>query len=219
MNQRIVVINPNSTQAVTDGISQALQALRLPDGPLIDCVTLPEGPPAIESSKDVEAVIEPLCARMESEQPNAGAFVIACYSDPGLSHARARVTLPVFGMAESGMLTALARGRKFGVISIFAEAVERHTHYVRALGLERQLAADLPVGLGVLELDDEERTFTRLCDVGKILRSKHGAEVVLLGCAGMARYRRRVEDAIGVPVIDPTQAATTMAIGAVRLAM
>ena len=57
----------------------------------------------------------------------------------------------------------------------------------------------------------------RLCEVGNTLKTEHAAEVVLLGCAGMARYRRKVEDEIGVPVIDPTQAATTMAIGAVRL--
>jgi allantoin racemase len=42
--------------------------------------------------------------------------------------------------------------------------------------------------------------------------------VLVLGCAGMAQYRHRVEQAIGLPVVDPTQAAVTMAIGAVRLA-
>ena len=218
MSQRIVVINPNSTEAVTDGISQALEPLRLPNGPSIECLTLSEGPPAIESRADVEAVVEPLCSRIEDEQSRAGAFVIACYSDPGLNDARRRTSLPVFGMAESGMLTALTRGRRFGVISVLAEAVERHIRYVHELGLEQRLAADLPVGLGVLELADEERTFGRLCEVGETLKNEHGAEVVLLGCAGMAQYRRAVEDEIGVPVIDPTQAAATMAIGAVRLA-
>ena len=74
------------------------------------------------------------------------------------------------------------------------------------------------LALGVLELADEERTFARLCEVGEALKTEHDAEVVLLGCAGMAQYRRAVEAEIGVPVIDPTQAAATMAIGAVRLA-
>ena len=218
MSQRIVVINPNSTQTVTDGISESLEPLRLGGGPQIECVTLSEGPAAIESRADVDAVVEPLCARIENEETSAGAFVIACYSDPGLESARHRTTLPVFGMAESGMLTALTRGRRFGVISILAEAVERHLQYVRKLGLEQRLAADLPVGLGVLELADEDRVFGRLCAAGRDLESRHGAEVVLLGCTGMARYRRGVEREIGIPVIDPTQAATTMAIGAVRLA-
>ena len=38
-----------------------------------------------------------------------------------------------------------------------------------------------------------------------------------MGCAGMARHRRPLEDALGIPVIDPTQAAVTMALGAVQL--
>ena len=217
MNDRVVVINPNSTQAVTDGISAALEPLRIPNGPSVNCVTLTEGPAAIETRAHVESVIEPLCARIEQEESSAGAFVIACYSDPGIRLARTRTARPVFGMAESGMLTALTRGGRFGVISILAESVDRHLTYVRELGLESRLAADLPIGLGLLELDQDARVFTRLCDVGKTLQSTHGADVVLLGCAGMARYRPRLETELGIPVIDPTQAAVTMAIGAVRL--
>ena len=63
-----------------------------------------------------------------------------------------------------------------------------------------------------------KRVFSRLCEVGETLSSEHNAEVLLLGCAGMARYRRRLEDELNIPVIDPTQAATTMAIGAICLA-
>ena len=39
-----------------------------------------------------------------------------------------------------------------------------------------------------------------------------------MGCAGMARHRRPLERALGIPVIDPTQAAVTMALGAVCVA-
>jgi len=216
--KRILVINPNSTQAVTDGIDEALEPLRLAGGPAIDCTTLAAGPPAIETDIHIEQVVAPLCRLIESEQAEADAFVIACYSDPGLGVARARSTRPVFGMAESGMLLALTRGRRFGVISILTAAVERHLRYVVELGLEKRLAADLPVGLGVLELADEKRVFTRLEEVGTRLRDEHAADVVLLGCAGMARYRERLERALEVPVIDPTQAAVIVATGTVQLA-
>ncbi len=49
------------------------------------------------------------------------------------------------------------------------------------------------------------------------LRDDLGAQVLVLGCAGMARYRARLEAALEVPVIDPTQAAVAMAIAAVQL--
>ena len=215
MTQSILVINPNSTVAVTDGIDAALEPLRMSGGPAIKCATLKEGPPAIETQEHVSAVIEPLCERMGSDTANA--FVIACYSDPGLSAARTRNTKPVFGMAECGMLTALTRGGNFGVISILPAAVERHVRYVESLGLTSRLAADLPVGLGVLELKHDAIAWPRLVTVGETLRDEHGAASVLLGCAGMAPYRSRLEHELGVPVIDPTVAAVTMAIGAVRV--
>jgi Asp/Glu/hydantoin racemase len=50
------------------------------------------------------------------------------------------------------------------------------------------------------------------------LKDIDGAEAIVMGCAGMARHRRALEEALGVPVIDPTQAAVTMALGAVALA-
>ena len=54
--------------------------------------------------------------------------------------------------------------------------------------------------------------------VGRELVDQDGAEVVIMGCAGMARHRRPLEQALGVPVIDPTQAAVAMAIGTVQVA-
>jgi allantoin racemase len=57
---------------------------------------------------------------------------------------------------------------------------------------------------------------TRL-HTGKKLRDDHGADVVVMGCAGMAPYRKRLQNALGIPVVEPTQAAVAMAIGRVRL--
>jgi Asp/Glu/hydantoin racemase len=68
----------------------------------------------------------------------------------------------------------------------------------------------------VVELGDAARTFERMVTVGRRLKDDHGADVLVLGCAGMARHRRALAAALGVPVVDPTQAAVTMAIGAVR---
>jgi allantoin racemase len=102
------------------------------------------------------------------------------------------------------------------VISILARVIARHRRQVRLLGLEDRLAADLPIERGVVALADEEATFARMLEVGRSLVDGHGADVVVMGCAGMARYRTRLEDALKVPVIDPTQAAVAMAIGILR---
>ena len=56
-----------------------------------------------------------------------------------------------------------------------------------------------------------------MIEVGRALKEQDGANAIVMGCAGMARHRKPLEDALGIPVIDPTQAAVTMAIGAVQL--
>jgi allantoin racemase len=217
MPDRILVINPNSTDAVSRAIDDAMAPLRIPGGPAIDCVTLREGPPGIESQTDADAVIVPLCRAIHGAESEISAFVIACFSDPGLFSAREATRKPVLGIAECGILTALTLGHRFGVISILARSVPRHLRYIAAMGAGQRLAADLPVGLGVTQLSDAPTTLGRMIDVGTRLRDEHGADVLVMGCAGMARYRADVEEAVQIPVVEPTQAAVAMAIGRSRL--
>jgi Asp/Glu/hydantoin racemase len=214
----ILVINPNSTESMTRVIDEACEPLRIPGGPAIESATLKEGPPGIETQQHVDGLIPPLLAFVRKNEPRYDAFVIACYSDPGLHSVREATKKPVLGIAECGILTALTLGHRFGVIAILQQSIARHLRYMGALGVMDRLAAELPVGLGIAELADEQRTFARMVEVGRTLRQQHGADVIVMGCAGMARHRKPLQDAIGVPVVEPTQAAVAMAIGRVRLA-
>ena len=146
MRDRILVINPNSTTAVTRAIDEAMAPLRLPGGPEIECSTLDEGPPGVESQTDADGVILPLCRLIRETEAHAAAFVIACFSDPGLFSAREATAKPVLGIAECGILTALTLGHRFGVISILACSVPRHLRYIAAMGVGERLAADLRSG-------------------------------------------------------------------------
>jgi allantoin racemase len=213
---KILVINPNSTEAVTRGIDEACAPLRMPGGPAIECATLKEGPPGIETQQHVDGVVSPLL-KLIREEKSYSAYVIACYSDPGLHTAREATKKPVLGISECGILTALTLGQKFGVIAILQKSIPRHLRYMGALGVMDRLAGELPVGLPVAELSDEKKTVGRMMDVGKRLRDEHGADVIVMGCAGMARYRKPLQEAVGIPVVEPTQAAVSMAIGRVRL--
>ena len=214
---RILVINPNSNEVVTRGISEAIDPVRFAGGPEIVCHTLAEGPPGIETQEHVETVTLPL-RRLVEANGDADAFVIACYSDPGLHVCREATTRPVFGINEAGVLTALARADRFGVIAIRQRSVRRHIRYLRQMGLLDRLAGERALEMSVAETASGEGTLDRMIAVGRALRDEDGAEVVVMGCAGMARHRRPLEAALGIPVIDPTQAAVAMAIGAVQFA-
>lgn len=209
----IVVINPNSNQAVTNGLSEALDAFRFPGGPAIECLTLEEGPFGIESQVDSDSVVPPLVRKVQG-RPDAAAFVIACYSDPGIDSCRSVSRAPVFGIQESGLLTALARGDRVGIIAVAEPSVRRHRLYMRRMGTLDRVVAERPANMTVDESARGNRTLERLAEVGRALLGD-GADAIVLGCAGMARHRAPLEDALGVPVIEPTQAAVAMALGTV----
>lgn len=213
----IFIINPNSSQTVTDGIERAVAPIGATSGLDFQCRTLAEGPAGIETQGHVDGVVPPLlahCAALESE---ASAFVIACFSDPGLAALREQSAHPVLGIAESAVLTSMTMGQRFGIVSILSRSIPRHMRFLGAMGVMDRLAGDLPLELGVADLTDRDRTFARLVEVGRNLRRDRGADVVILGCAGMTAYRTNLEEELGCPVVEPCQAAAAMAVG--RLAL
>lgn len=215
MSGRILVINPNSNQAVTDGMDEALEPFR-GSGTEIECTTLADGPFGIESQADVEAVVLPL-RDLVTARADADCFVIACYSDPGLHVCREATGRPVLGIQECGILTAMARGDRFGVIAIAQKSIQRHLRYLRQMGVGGRLAAERAANLTVAQTASGEGTFARLLEVGTELRDQDGANTIVLGCAGMAAHRAGLEDRLEIPVIDPVQAAVSTALGLVML--
>lgn len=216
MRQLVRIINPNSNTLVTDGMSVAVQCLRYAGGPELSCVTLSGGPLGVETLAHVMQV-EPLLRDHVVRDEAADAFVIGCYSDPGIHLCREATSKPLFGIQESAALLAISRGGRFGVISLSEASVERHMRYLRGLGLESHCAADRPANLSVAESEAGDETFATLVAVGRQLVTEDGARSVILGCTGMAKHRHALECELGVTVIEPTQAATSVALGALSL--
>ncbi len=206
----LYIINPNSSEAVTRGIDAAVEPLRAL-GRAIQCVTLPEGPPGIESQAQADETIPHMLSLAARLDADAAGFVIACFGDPGLHALRDRTSKPVLGIQESAVMTAMTLGQRFGIIAILPASIPRHLRAVSAMGANNRLAGDRALNLGVADLQDAETTLQRMAVVGRQLIDD-GADVLILGCAGMAQYRMPLEAALGVPVVDPCQAATAMAL-------
>lgn len=217
MRKTLYIINPNSSQTVTDGLDAAVAPLRMAGGPPIACVTLDDGPPGVQSQHDVDRAGLSVHQFVLKHQASALGFVIACFSDPGLQLLRETVQVPVLGIGESAALTALTLGQTFGVIAILPGSIPRHLRYWSALGISQRLAGEIAIGRTVSELADRPATLAAMCDAGKRLRDERGAQVLVMGCAGMAAFRAPLQDATGLPVVEPTQAATAMAIGRIQL--
>lgn len=211
----LIVINPNSSQSVTQGIDAAIDPLRSFGIP-IRCLTLTKGPSGIESQRQADLTIGPLLELAVAQQDAAG-FVIACFGDPGLHALRDQTRLPVVGIQEAAVMTALTLGQRFGVIAILQKSIPRHLRAFGGMGVIDRLAGDRALGLGVAELADSERSLNAMIATGKKLRDDDGANVLIMGCAGMARYREPLQQATDLPVVEPSQAAVSMALGQIKL--
>ncbi len=212
---RILVINPNSSTAVTEAIDQAVVPFRLAGGPIISVAGLPEGPPGIATQRDADSVVMPLVRWVEND--DADAFVLACFSDPGLQAVReAAHGRPVMGIAEWGLLRALTLGEQFGIIALSPASVKRQARYVRQMALQMRYAGSWPVDATAAESAGADIS-AKMIGAARKLVEERGADVIVLGCAGMARHRQTIEQAVGRPVIEPTQQAVAAALGAVLL--
>ena len=161
-------------------------------------------------------VIEPQI-RLATSLEDASGIVSACFSDPGVGQLRARLRVPVIGIREAAVTQALTLGERFGVIAIGAASVQRHLAACEAMCVMGRLAGDRPLGLSVLELADRDKTLDRMIEIGRQLRDEDGADVLIMGCAGMADYREIIEDETGLPVVEPCQAAVALALGRITL--
>lgn len=209
---RILVVNPNCSQPCSEGISAALAPFRLPGGPEFDVATLADGPRGIYSWRDWHAVVEPLCHLVERER--ADLFVIACASDPGIEALRAATTTPVLGIFRCAVAAAAARAERFGVIALVNASKARHLAALRAIGLADRLAGEVAMNVSIETLLEPRTARARLAEAGQAL-VRAGADSIILGCTGMSHHREALEEAVGIPVIDPCQAAAGQALAVV----
>lgn len=214
---RIVLINPNTTVAMTRAMMpSARDAVARAE---VLGVTSSMGPPSIEGHYD-EALSVPGLLQAITADPTADAFVIACFGDPGLEAARELATVPVLGIAEAAMKTATLLGNSFSVVTSLARTIGRARSLARTYGLERQCAGVWACEMEVLSLDaDREQTFQRVLSSSQNALRVDGSDSIVLGCAGMAWLPARLTAALGVPVIDGVGAATAMAEALIRLAL
>lgn len=204
---QILVINPNSSKAVT----RSMEACLAPfdgNGHDIRCVELEGAPIGIETDDHVAEVVPLLVKAIRSA--TADLIVVACFSDPGISAARAASKVPVIGIAEAAYVTALGLGSRFGIVSLGPSSIARHRRYLETLRLDGRLAGDRSIDMTVAELVSSDAVVP-VTSIGSVLRDEDGADVVILGCAGLGTYREALQAKLGLPVVDPVQAGVALA--------
>ncbi len=219
MVQPIYIVNPNSLADVTARIERSSRAAAPSAYCELKYVTLDDGPPGIISQRDADSAAPLVANFIARHRTSASAFVIACFSDPGLFGAREATWKPVIGIGQASLSAALLLGERVGVIAASTIGIARHWRYYRMLGLDGRIAGERAIDLSVAESGDENLAFDRLVRTAKALRDEDGADAIVLGCAGMSALRAKVEGAVGLPVVDPCTAAVAFAVARVREAV
>lgn len=218
--KKILIINPNTSEQMTDKIRAVAERAKGHDCQIT--VTCPEhGPVTIESSYDEAFAIGPTIdlVRQASEQ-DYDAIILACFCEVGVEAAREVSPVLVLGLEEATLSTALLLGEKFGIMTEKRPRVAMKVRHIRRYGLLERLASVRPLGLSVAELDaDPVGTKAAGIELARRMVEEDGAEVIIMGCAAMAGYSDDLEQELGVPVLDPLKVSLKVAESLVDLGL
>lgn len=208
---KILLINPNTTQSLTDLLDASARSVLPPDTTL-DSVTANVGVPYI--STRTEAVIGGLSVLeiLSDKHEDYDAAIVAAFGDPGLGAARELFDIPVVGLAEAGMLTACMLGGRFSIVT-FAQALG--PWYRECIDWHR--LGDRCASIRMLDgtfrsiSDVQSEKADLLVDLAMRAIDEDGADAIVLAGAPLSGLARLVRDRIPVPVVDCAQAALRQA--------
>ncbi|KAI1632642.1 Asp/Glu/hydantoin racemase [Biscogniauxia mediterranea] len=214
---KILILNPNSSQAMTDSLRPAINDVDLPYSTEIHTYTAPPRSPAsINDGEDIQASTAAVVADLANDVRLASydGVLVACFSVhplvPALQQSPPPFRGAVTGIFEASVVTALsllAPGQKWGIVTTGAFWEAHLSDGVRAF-LNGSSSSDLPAnfagvastglhasdfhdegGVGPAVVEAKLREATR-----RLLRGGHTACIVM-GCAGMAGLERTIREA------------------------
>jgi len=205
----IVLINPNSTDAMTKAMVDAASQA----GIMLTGWTSHEGPAAIQGPEDGAACIPPLLTLVrKASDEGAKAIIIGCFDDTGLDAARDIASCPVIGIGQAAYHMAVLSGGRFSVVTTLDVSIPILERNIRAYGFTSQLARVRASGVPVLDLEsDPSGTADIVIDQINRAVTEDKVETVVLGCAGMGHIPDYFHSARNIRLIDGVKSAVQLA--------
>ncbi|MFZ2101010.1 MAG: aspartate/glutamate racemase family protein [Oricola sp.] len=210
----ILVINPNSTAAMTRSIEAAASDVARAKT-RITAVNPVDTPPAIQGPEDGAAALPGLSRLFDEEVLGKGGYdacIIACFDDTGLMQLKRRSPIPVIGIGEAAFHAAMLVGGAFSVVTTLGVSVPVIEANLAAYGFASRCrkvrASEVPVL--ALENDPEGSCETIAGEISRALADDKPDSIVL-GCAGMADLALTLSDRFHLPVIDGVATAVSFA--------
>jgi allantoin racemase len=209
---RILIVNPNTTAAMTEKIAVSARAAASPGTDII-AVNPADGPVSIEGYYDEAFSVPGLLAEVaKGEVSGVSAHIIACFDDTGLEAARSLACAPVIGIGEAAFHLASIVAHRFSVVTTLSRSIAAIETNLMKYGLGHRCAKVRACEVPVLALDDPASdAFNQISAEIDRARREDRAEAVVLGCAGMADLAARLTERHGLPVIDGVSSAVKLA--------
>jgi allantoin racemase len=208
---KILLLNPNTTTAVTDLLYAAGRRAASPGTELVP-ITAKRGVPYIATRAEAQIGGAIALEMLAEHSSGVDAAIIAAFGDPGLFGARELFDIPVVGLAEAAMLTACMVGQRFAIVTFarvlapwYEECVAMHGLGARCAGIRTLDGAFQSISDVQAEKED------MLVALANSAVEQDAADVVILSGAPLAGLAAKVSDRIPVPVIDPIAAAVRQA--------
>lgn len=217
MLKKILVVNPNTSKKMTETIEKsahyALQSFNF-----IECTTVccDKGVASVEGEFDdavstywtLEKVL-PLISQYD-------AVLISCFSNHGSVRAlREATSKPIMHIMEAAILQAIPLGDKYSIVTGSDHWRLILKQHVRSIGLHKKCASVRSVDMTSLEtvILDENEIVKRILEISRIAIRYDNANVIILGCAGLAGLQATISDQLQVPVIDPVMSGICVLAG------
>jgi allantoin racemase len=209
---RVLIVNPNTTAAMTEKIGRAARAVAAA-GTEIIAVNPPDGPVSIEGYYDEAFSVPGLLAEIaKGDASGLSAHIIACFDDTGLEAARCILPAPVIGIGEAAFHLASMLGHRFSVVTTLSRSIAAIENNLLKYGLAGRCAKVRACEVPVLSLDDPASdAAARIGAEIELAKQQDRAEAIVLGCAGMADLAARLSKRHGLPVLDGVASAVKLA--------
>ena len=216
---RILVVNVNTTQSMTETIGATARAVAAP-GTEIVALTPSFGAESVEGNYESYLAAIAVMETVRSYREPYDAVIQAGYGEHGREGLQELLEVPVVDITEAAASTAQFLGHTYSVITTLDRAVPLIEDRLKLAGLTDRCASVRASGLAVLDLEaDPELAVEAIVAEAVRAVADDRAEVICLGCGGMAGLTEQVEARTGVPVVDGVAAAVTIAESLVRLGL
>ncbi|MEV5012433.1 MULTISPECIES: aspartate/glutamate racemase family protein [unclassified Streptomyces] len=216
---RILIANVNTTASMTETIRAQAAASASPGVEIVG-LTPSFGPESVEGNFESYLAAVAVMDRIVRYDEPYDAVIQAGYGEHGREGLQELLDVPVVDITEAAAQVAMLIGRTYSVVTTLDRAVPQIQDRLLLAGLNERCASVRASGLPVLDLEaDPARAADAIVAEARRAVDEDRAEVICLGCGGMAGLDQKISAATGVPVVDGVAAAVTLAEGLVRLGL